>query len=76
MTPFHKKGKKDKKDNYRLVRILSNLSKRFEKCMFNQMSAYEIFVWDEIFLKYQYGYRKGYSTQQCLLALLNNEKLQ
>ena len=30
------------------------------------MSAY----FDEIFSKYQYGFRKGYSTQQCLLALL------
>ena len=30
------------------------------------MSAY----FDEIFSKCQYGFRKGYSTQQCLLALL------
>ena len=29
------------------------------------MSAY----FDEIFSKYQYGFRKGYSIQQCLLAL-------
>ena len=24
---------------------------------------------DEIFSKYQYGFRKGYSTQQCLLVV-------
>ena len=29
---------------------------------------------DEIFLKYQYGFRKGYITQQCLLALLEKWK--
>ena len=34
------------------------------------MSAY----FDEIFSKYQYGFRKGYSTQQCLLALLEKWK--
>ena len=38
--------------------------------MFSQMSAY----FDQIFLKYQYGFRKGYSTQQCLLALLEKWK--
>ena len=38
--------------------------------MFSQMSAY----FDEIFSKYQYGFRKGYSSQQCLLALLEKWK--
>ena len=34
------------------------------------MSAY----FDEIFSKYQYGFRQGYSSQQCLLALLQKWK--
>ena len=29
---------------------------------------------DGIFSKYQYGFRKGFSTQQCLLALLEKRK--
>ena len=33
--------------------------------MFSKMSAY----FDEIFTKYQYGFRKRYGTQQCFLAL-------
>ena len=70
VTPLHKKGKKNEKDNYRPVSILPTLSKCFEKCMFSQMSAY----FDEIFSKYQYGFRKGYSSQQCLLALLEKWK--
>ena len=70
VTPLHKKGKKDKKDNYRPVSILPTLSKCFEKCMFSQMSAY----FDEIFSKHRYGLRKGYSSQQCLLALLEKWK--
>ena len=40
VTPLHKKGKKDKKDNYRPVTILPTLSKCFEKCIFSQMPAY------------------------------------
>ena len=38
--------------------------------MFRQMSAY----FDEIFSKYQYGFRKGHSTQQWLLVLLKKWK--
>ena len=38
--------------------------------MFSQMSA----NFGEIFSKYQYGFRKGYSTQQCLLVLLEKWK--
>ena len=34
--------------------------------MFKQMSSF----FDGIFSKYQYRFRKGFSTQQCLLALL------
>ena len=59
VTPLHKKAKKDKNDNYRPVRILPILSKCFEKCMFSHMSAY----FHDVFSKYQYGFRKGYSTQ-------------
>ena len=38
--------------------------------MYSQLSAY----FDEIFSKYQYGFRKGYSTQECFLALLEKWK--
>ena len=37
---------------------------------FSQMSAY----FDEMFSKYQYGFRKGYSPQQCLLASVEKWK--
>ena len=38
--------------------------------MFIHIPAY----FDEIFSKYQYGFRNGYSTQQCILALLEKCK--
>ena len=70
ITPLYKKGRKDIKGNYRPVRVLPNLSKIFEKCMFEQMSQF----FENIFSKYQCGFRKGFSTQQCLLAMLEKWK--
>ena len=67
---MYTKGKKDIKGNYRRVSILPNLSKIVEKCMLEQMSQFfENIVW-----KYQRGFRKGFSTQQCLLAMLKKWK--
>ena len=37
ITPLYKKGKKDIKGNYRPVSVLPNLSKIFEKCVFEQL---------------------------------------
>ena len=50
--------------------VLPNLSKIFEKCMFEQMSQF----FENIFSKYQCGCRKGFSTQQFLLAVLEKWK--
>ena len=67
---LHKKCNKSLKENYRPVSILSILSKVFEKNMFQQMWWF----FDDFFFKYQYGFRKGFNTQQCVLALLKNRK--
>ena len=40
--------------------------------MFNQICLFAYL--DEIFSKYQCGFRKGLSTQQCLLTLLEKWK--
>ena len=70
ITPLYKKGRKDIKENYRPVRILPNLSKIFEKCMFKQISKF----FENIFSKYQCRFQKGFSTQHCLLAMLEKWK--
>ena len=70
ITPTYKKGKKDIKGNYRPVSILPNLSKIFEKHIFKQMSHF----FENILSKYQCGFRKGFSTQHCLLAMLEKWK--
>ena len=60
----------DSRDNYRPVSILPNISKIFERCIFCQLSKFM----DQFLSKYQCGFRKGYSAQYCLLAMLEKWK--
>ena len=70
ITPLYKKCKKDIKGNYRPVIILPNLSKIFEKFMFEQMSQF----FENRVSKYQCGFRKCFSTQPCLLAMSGKQE--
>ena len=62
VIPVHKKEIKSDKVNYRPVSILPNLSKIYEKVMYQQL--YEHF--DSILSPKQCGFPKGYSAQHCL----------
>ena len=70
VTSLHKKSKKNLKENHRLVSILPIFSKVFERSMFAQMSSF----FENFFSKQQCGFRRGYSIQECLLALLEKWK--
>ena len=70
VTPLHKKDRKELKEDYRSVSILPTLSKMFERIMFAQISAF----FDNVFSKYQCGFRKDYSTQHCNLEMLEKWK--
>ena len=70
ITPLHKKGRKDNKENYRPVSILPTLSKIFEKILFEQISVFS----DKFLSDQQCEFPKGYSTQLCLLNLLEKWK--
>ena len=48
-TPVYKKKSKAFKDNYRPVSILSNISKVYERCIYDQIHTY----FDKILSKYQ-----------------------
>ena len=66
ITPTHKKDDTTNKENYRPVSILPSVSKIFERNMFDQISGYI----DKYLSPYFCGFRKGYSTQHCLIVML------
>ena len=66
VIPVHKKEIKSDKVNYRPVSILPNLSKIYEKLMYEHFNS--------ILLPKQCVFRKGYSTQHCLMAMLEKFK--
>ena len=68
--PVHKKKSRLEKTNYRSVSLLPNISKVFERCMHRQISEY----FETVSSKFQCGFRKAYSTQDCLLAMVENCK--
>ena len=47
ITPIHKKGKKDNKENYRPVSILPTLLKIFERILFEQIPFFSWFSSDQ-----------------------------
>ena len=66
VIPIHKKDDKTEKENYRPISILPNLSKVYERLMYNQIYPY----FDTLFSKFQCGFRKGFNAQHCLLVMI------
>ena len=69
VSPIFKAGLKTELGNYRPISVLSAVSKVFEKIIYKQISKY--FDDNELFTKYQSGFRKGYSTSTALLSVTN-----
>ena len=70
ITPSYKKNEKCSRDNYRPISILSSLSKLFERKMHDYIHQFM----DDKLSTYLCGFRKGYSTQYCLIAMLERLK--
>ena len=66
VTPIHKKDDKTDKENYRPISVLPNLSKVYERLMYNQIYPY----FERLFSKFQCGFRKGFNAQHCLLVMI------
>ena len=70
ITPVYKKDEKILKSNYRPVSILSCFSKIFERSMYHD-------IWGFIkpyLSNYLCRFRKGYSTESCLIAIIEKCK--
>ena len=70
VTRMHKKKAKCDKTNYRSVIILPNISKIYEKLIYNQLYDY----FDDILSPSQCGFCKGHSTQHCERIMLEKFK--
>ena len=70
ITTDFKKGFKGSEENYRPVSILLIISKIFEKIISKQITNFM----DPLLSKYQCGFRRGFSAQNCLLAMLEKWK--
>ena len=70
IIPAHKKDDKTDKENYRPVSILSSFSKLFEKIMCDDINQYM----SNKLSPFLCGFRKGYSTQNCLMIMLEKWK--
>ena len=69
-TPNFKKGYEGSKENYRLLNILLVISKIFEKLLCKQITLFT----EQLLSKDQCGFRKSFSAQDCLLAMLQKWK--
>ena len=70
IVPVHEKKSKFSKESYRPRSIHPNISKVYERCLYDQISKF----FEDIFSKYQCGFRKGYSAQHCLLVMIEKWK--
>ena len=69
VTPAHKKETANK-NNYRPVSVLPCISKLFEKMLYAQIHSFI----DKFLSPDLCGFRKGYSTQDCLLVMVKTWK--
>ena len=70
VIPVFKKNERSIKENYRPVSILLIFSKIFEKILHDQISTY----FANILFKNQCVFRKGHSSKDCLVAVIEKWK--
>jgi hypothetical protein len=69
VIPIYKKGNHDCTDNYRPISLLNNLSKLFERLMYNRIMNF--FNKFNVLNSNQYGFRSGHSTTDALYSCAN-----
>ena len=70
VIPFPKTKGKIVMKQYRPVSLIPNISKIFERNMFDQISLYI----DKYLSFYLFGYREGHNTEQCLMVMIETWK--
>ena len=67
VIPIHKKGSKLEVGNYRPISLLSNINKLLEKIVHER--TYNFLEKFNCLYKYQYGFRRGHSTNHALIEI-------
>ena len=73
ISPVYKGGDATDPSNYRPIATLSPFSKVLELLVYNEL--YSFIDKHQILYKYQFGFKKGYSTEQAILEITDNRKL-
>ena len=66
VIPTHKQNEKTFLKNYRPISLLSVVSKLFEGKMYEEILTHI----DKYLSQYIFAYRKGRSTEQCLISMM------
>ena len=66
VAPVHKQEERTLAKNYRPVSLIPVVSKLFEKNMYDEIIDFI----ENSLSPYLFGFRKGHSTEQCLVAML------
>ena len=73
VIPIFKKGNSTSVNNYRPISILSPINKIFEKILYSRLMTF--IDKSKILYKYQFGFRKKHSTEQALIELVDQIRL-
>ena len=66
IIPVYKKDYRYEKSNYQPISVLPNLFKILQNVLYVQICSF----FENIFSKYQTGFRKGFNPQSCLVAVI------
>ena len=72
IVPVYKGGIMTESGNYRPISTLSPFSKTFERLINNQLLSFV--EKQDILHQFQFGFRKGYSTEKAILEITDNLK--
>jgi len=72
ITPILKNGSACEPGNYRPIAVLSSFSKVLEKLIYDQLISF--LEKQNILFEYQFGFRKGHSTEHAILETIDSLK--
>ena len=70
ITPIFKSGENEFLTNYGPISVLPSFSKILERIMYNRLE-YEYLTKNNLLFDKQFGLRKGHSTENALIELVN-----